>query len=169
MRSCSGDQWRVIDDATRRNRIDDLPGRHMNDAEVPVEEQIAQWRAFVRRRRTLDGPDAHELEGHLREQITALVDSGLTPEEAFLVAVKRMGNLGAPSREFARGRPEELWKQLAATASDDESGRPARIEALVVLALAVGSTVAVKVPELFDLRLRLTAPCEQGGRAWCST
>lgn len=102
----------------------------MTDAQVPVEEQIAQWRAFVRRRRTIDGSDGNELEGHLREQITALVDSGLTPEEAFLVAVKRTGNLGTPSREFVRGRSEQLWKQLAATASDDDSGRPARIDAL---------------------------------------
>lgn len=31
--------------------------------------------------------------------------------------------------------------------------RPARIEALVVLALAVGSAVAVKVPDLFGLEL----------------
>ena len=64
----------------------------------PLEEQIAQWRAYVGRRRALHGPDVEELEGHLRDQLVALTDAGLAGDEAFLVAVKRMGNLDALSR-----------------------------------------------------------------------
>lgn len=37
--------------------------------------------------------DVAELEDHLREQVAGLVESGLAPDEAFLVAVKRMGSL----------------------------------------------------------------------------
>ena len=81
-------------------------------ADQPLEEQIAQWRAYVRRRRALHGPDVEELEGHLREQLVALTEAGLSGDEAFLVAVKRMGSLDALSREFARAHSERLWKQL---------------------------------------------------------
>ena len=114
-----------------------------------VEKQIGQWRAFLRRRRAVEGPDVEEMEGHLRDRIAELVDSGLAPDEALLVAVKRMGSLDEISREFAREHSERLWKQLVVTPSAGESGRRARTEALVVLALAVGAALAIKVPELF--------------------
>ena len=114
-----------------------------------VEKQIAQWRAFLRRRRAVEGPDVEEMEGHLRDRIAELVDSGLAPDEALLVAVKRMGSLDEISREFAREHSERLWKQLVVTPSAGESGWRARTEALVVLALAVGAALAIKVPELF--------------------
>ena len=42
--------------------------------------------------------------------MTALLDAGLTADEAFLVAVKRMGDLDELSREFAREYSERLWK-----------------------------------------------------------
>ena len=81
-------------------------------ADQPLEEQIAQWRAYLRRRQAVHGPDVEELEGHLRDQLAALTEAGLTGDEAFLVAVKRMGSLDALSREFARAHSERLWKQL---------------------------------------------------------
>jgi Domain of unknown function (DUF4153) len=123
-------------------------------ADRPLEEQIAQWRAYVRRRPALHGPDVEELEGHLRDQLAALTKAGLAGDEAFLVAVKRMGSLDALSREFARAHSERLWKQLVmAPASADESPNGTRAETLVVLILAVAAAVAIKVPELFGVRL----------------
>jgi hypothetical protein len=41
-------------------------------ADRPLEEQIAQWRAYVFRRQALHGPDVEELERHLRDQLVAL-------------------------------------------------------------------------------------------------
>ena len=67
-----------------------------------LEEQIAHWRMYLRRRRAIHDPDVEELEGHLRDQVGVLTEAGLSGEEAFLVAVKRMGSLDALSREFAR-------------------------------------------------------------------
>jgi len=119
-------------------------------ADRPLEEQIAQWRAFVRRRPALHGPDVEELEGHLRDQLVALTDAGLAGDEAFLVAVKRMGSLDALSREFAREHSERLWKQLViAPATADEPAAPAHTEILIVLGLAVAAALAIKVPALF--------------------
>ncbi len=120
----------------------------------PLEEQIAQWRAYVSRRQALHGPDVEELEGHLRDQLAALTESGLAGDEAFLVAVKRMGSLDALSREFARAHSERLWKQLVMVSdADDRTGSAVTSETLVVLILAVGAALAVKLPALFGVPL----------------
>ena len=118
---------------------------------APLEEQIAQWRGYLRRRRAIDGQDVQELEGHLRDEMAALTLAGLAGDEAFLVAVKRMGSLDALSREFAREHSERLWKQLVIgdVATSDSTSPAARTEARLVFALAIAAAAAVKVPELF--------------------
>ena len=95
-------------------------------ADQPLEEQIAQWRAYLRRRQAVHGPDVEELEGHLRDQLAALTEAGLAGDEAFLVAVKRMGSLDALSREFARAHSERLWKQLVI--APDAADEPANTD-----------------------------------------
>jgi hypothetical protein len=115
----------------------------------PIEEHIAQWRTYVSRRQTLHGSDVEELEGHLRDELRALAEAGLTADEAFLVAVKRIGNLDALSREFARAHSERLWKQLVMASGADQPAKPGRTEFLVVLILAVAAALAIKVPALF--------------------
>jgi len=119
-----------------------------------LEEQIGQWRAYLRRRRALDARDVEELETHLRDQVGALIQAGLAEDEAFLVAVKRMGSLDALSREFAREHSERLWKQLVIGADDDAAPKTVRrTETLVVLALAVAAALAIKIPALFGLKI----------------
>src|SRR5690242_13846441 len=118
-------------------------------ADRPLEEQIAQWRAYIRLRQGIHGPDAEELEGHLRDQLAALTEAGLAGDEAFLVAVKRMGSLDALSREFARAHSERLWKQLVMASEADAPANTGPDELFVVLALAVAAAIAVKLPALF--------------------
>ncbi|MDT7644402.1 MAG: hypothetical protein QOC75_1402 [Pseudonocardiales bacterium] len=120
-----------------------------------LEAQFAQWRDYVQRRRELRQPDVDELEDHLRGSVDELVGSGLRADEAFLVAVKRMGSLDELSREFAREHSERLWKQLVLT---DDSGSPAartrsRRVLLAMVVCAAGAAASIKVPELFGLRL----------------
>ncbi|WP_150250035.1 permease prefix domain 1-containing protein [Nocardiopsis deserti] len=112
-----------------------------------LEEQIDQWRGFVRRRRAISPSDIEEMEDHLREQIADLGANGLDDEEAFLVAVRRMGNLDEVSREFAREHSHRLWKQLVLVPEADEgAGGLTRWRELgVVLAFAVGAGLAVKL------------------------
>lgn len=119
----------------------------------PLEEQIAQWRAYLRRRRVLHGADVEELEGHLRDQLAALSEAGLTAEEAFLVAVRRMGSLDALSREYAQVHSERLWKQLVMTPEAEKPASSERREIYVVLCLAAAAAIAVKVPALFGIQL----------------
>ena len=124
-----------------------------NFADQPLEEQIGQWRAYLRRRQAVHGPDVEELEGHLRDQLAALTEAGLAGDEAFLIAVKRMGSLDALSREFARAHSERLWKQLVIAPDAEEPAKTSYTETLVVLGLAVAAACAVKLPALFGLRL----------------
>jgi len=122
-------------------------------ADRPLKDQIAQWRTYVRRRQALHRSDVEELESHLRDQLVALIETGLAEEEAFLVAVKRMGNLDALSREFARAHSERLWKQLVVAPDGDAPANTSRAELLVVLILAAAAALAVKVPVLFGIHL----------------
>jgi hypothetical protein len=117
---------------------------------VSVEDQIDQWRSYLRRRQAIQSADIAELEDHLRQQIDGLREAGLAADEAFLVAVKRMGDLDAISREFAREHSERLWKQLVVSSSD--SGEPrgrGRMDAVVAVCLAVAAAIAIKLPALF--------------------
>src|ERR687883_1065582 len=111
---------------------------------VSLEEQIDRWRSYLRRRQAIHSTDVAELEDHLREQIAVLVDAGLATDEAFLVAVKRMGKLDTLSREFAREHSERLWKQLVVSPSDTgEQRSAARTDAIVVFCLAVAAAVLI--------------------------
>jgi hypothetical protein len=111
-----------------------------------VEPQIAQWRAYVADAPGVNRHDVDELEDHLRHQIAELNAVGLTADEAFLVAVKRMGDVDDLSREFAREHSGRLWKQLALR-SDDEPALASSgwIETLV---FAVAAGVVVQVARL---------------------
>jgi hypothetical protein len=123
------------------------------DHALSLEEQIERWRSYLRHRQAIQAVDVAELEDHLREQVAALVDAGLAHDEAFLVAVKRMGNLDALSREFAREHADRLWKQLVVPSEPGDSGARARTDTLVAFGLAAAAAVVVKVPTLFGMQL----------------
>jgi hypothetical protein len=122
-------------------------------ARASLEEGIAEWRSYLRRRQAIHSVDADELEDHLRSQAAALVEAGLTEEEAFLIAVKRIGQLDALSREFAREHSERLWKRLVVAPDAASGSEGAGREALLAVALAVAAAAAIKVPELFGFRM----------------
>jgi hypothetical protein len=118
--------------------------------EGALEGQIAEWRSYLLRRQALREVDVAELEDHLRGQVERLMDVGLAEEEAFLVAVKRLGAVDALSQEFAREHSDRLWRQLMATPGTAEEGSAERRrEAIVVFALALAAAVLIKLPELF--------------------
>ena len=100
----------------------------MTDDDGALEAQIAEWRSLLRRRQAIREVDVAELEDRLRGQVDALKGIGLAEDEAFLVAVKRMG------------------------ATEEGSGRRRR-EAVVAFALAVGAAVLVKLPVMFGYLL----------------
>jgi hypothetical protein len=111
-----------------------------------VESQIAEWRAYVARAPGVNGHDVDELEDHLRHQIAELNTAGLAADEAFLVAVKRLGDLDDLSREFAREHSGRLWKQLVLSGDDE----PVRASSgwFETILFAVAAAVAFQVARL---------------------
>jgi hypothetical protein len=111
-----------------------------------VESQIAEWRAYVANAPGVDGHDVDELEDHLRHEIAELNAAGLTADEGFLIAVKRLGDVDGLSREFAREHSGRLWKQLLLR-GDDEPARPSSgwFETLV---FAVAAAIVTQVARL---------------------
>lgn len=122
--------------------------------DAALEAQVSHWRGYVQRHRAISPADLDELEDHLRDQVADLERVGLSADEAFLVAVKRLGGLDEVSREFAREHSERLWKQLVlAPGPRQAAGTATRREVAVVLGLAVGAALAVKAPALLGLDL----------------
>jgi hypothetical protein len=111
-----------------------------------TETQIAAWRAYVAEAPAVDGRDVDELEAHLRDQMAELDAAGLTSDEAFLVAVKRMGDLDTLSREFAREHSGRLWKQLVLKGDDQPAQSSSGLAEALVFALA--AAVAIQVVRL---------------------
>lgn len=131
--------------AQRHAAADRGEGMGVMDTEAQLQAHIAQWRGYVQRHRAISVADVDEMEDHLREQVSTLQDAGLAGDEAFLVAVKRMGSLDAISREFAREHSERLWKQIVLLPTESEDAeRQGNRELLVVLALAVGAALSLK-------------------------
>ncbi|WP_372697676.1 permease prefix domain 1-containing protein [Arthrobacter sp. JSM 101049] len=117
----------------------------MMEAHAELEAQIGRWRGYLQRRQAIAPADLDELEDHLRGEIAERQSNGLDDDEAFLVAIKRMGNLDAVSREFAREHSDRLWKQLVLVPEGRGGAEgTGRRELVVVLCLAVGAGLAVK-------------------------
>ncbi len=118
-----------------------------------LEERIGEWRSYVLRRQGIDANDVDELEDHLRTQVTDLLGAGLDEEEAFLITVKRLGALDALSAEYAQEYSERLWKRLVVVPAAGDSAAKWKKEAIVAVGLAVAAGIAIKIPELFGIRL----------------
>jgi hypothetical protein len=142
----------------------ETPGQPGTQDAPDLATLVASWRRWMLKHDTLTVGDVDELEGHLLDRVDQFVASGLTPDEAFLIAVKRLGRTDDLSREYAREHSERLWKQLAldgpvgdgrGSADDeaDDSGAPTsllrRANGLAVaLLLGVGAGLAVKTVEV---------------------
>ena len=118
------------------------------DAQAGLQSQIDRWRAHVLARGVSE-PQVAAVEGRLRDHAAALGDAGLSAEEAFLVALRRVAADDEASRDFARVHSDELWIQPAESEIEQDPGRAGTTEFLVMLGCAVAAAIAIKVPTLF--------------------
>lgn len=116
-----------------------------------IEDQIREWRSYLLRR-TIHHIDVDELEDHLRSQMSELGAVGLSGDESFLVAIKRIGGVNELSREFARERSTRLWKQLV-LAGDTVRERSISeyMGLLITISFATGAAIAFKLPAAFGI------------------
>ena len=146
----------------------------MDGNENNSEELLGRWRDYVRRR-GLTAADLSAMESGLQGQMDELQAAGLTAEESFLIALKRMAAGDAIIRDFARECYRDWWPDPAAEseraagvipelerAAVDAAARadePAtagigaaagrRREFLVIIALAGVAGILVQTPRLF--------------------
>jgi hypothetical protein len=115
--------------------------------ETALEARIADWRGYLEKSRAIDTADADELEEHLRDRIAELQSGGLDADEAFLIAVKRLGSIDALSREYARTSSARLWKQLLPAAPVERRGR----ELVEMIGFAIAAAVAIQLTRVASL------------------
>jgi hypothetical protein len=75
-----------------------------------VEQAVENWKNDLRQKQTLMETDIEELESHLREEMERLGPLGLTEEEAFVIAVRRIGDTTQMASEFAKVNTAAIWK-----------------------------------------------------------
>lgn len=74
-----------------------------------LSDAIRRWRGAFRTSPVFREQDLDELEGHLRESAADLAGKGLSEEEAFLVAARRLGGSDVLGREFGQVHAERVW------------------------------------------------------------
>ena len=74
-----------------------------------LNESITGWRTRLANDENYAAADLDELESHLREEVDRLRESGLSGEEAFWVASRRLGNAESLSAEFAKVNGGRVW------------------------------------------------------------
>jgi hypothetical protein len=131
--------------------------------EPSIEAQIREWRSYLLRRRTIHHVDVDELEDHLRSQISDLGEAGLSGDESFLVAIKRIGGVNELSREFARERSSRLWKQLVLAGDTVQERSTEYIGLLITIGFAIGAAVAFKLPAAFGINPFVEGTADSAG------
>ena len=71
--------------------------------------RIHDWRESLAEREAFREADLDELESHLRDSVTRLVSFRLSEEEAFLVALHRLGRPEALTTEFRKANGGSVW------------------------------------------------------------
>ena len=76
-----------------------------NRTPFDLNEAIRRWRENLGASHALSADNLEELASHLRASVQKLQADGLSEEEAFLAATRRLGERGALEREFAKVAP----------------------------------------------------------------
>lgn len=75
-----------------------------------LNEAVCQWRREMEQAGTCGRDDLDELESHLRDETASLRKTGLSEEESFLVAMRRLGSAAKVGVEFCKINPLGLWR-----------------------------------------------------------
>ncbi|MDV3429501.1 MAG: permease prefix domain 1-containing protein [Bacillota bacterium] len=118
-----------------------------------LELNIRSWSDHLRARGNFKETDIIELENHLRDEMEDLIETGLAEDEAFLISVKRLGNVSLISQEYSKVNSENLWKHLLADPIDSDSGYQNRKNIVLVIIFSLLAGTLVKVPEIFGIHL----------------
>lgn len=80
-----------------------------NQTSFDLSGAIEKWRRNLAQSAAFDSNDLDELEAHLHDAIPALQAAGLSPEESFLIASRRIGARDALESEFGKINAGQAW------------------------------------------------------------
>ena len=80
-----------------------------NQTSFDLSGAIQEWRRNLAQSASFLSADLDELEGHLRDAISALQATGLSSEESLLIASKRIGTRQALESEFVKIHAGQAW------------------------------------------------------------
>ena len=107
--------------------------------------RFAAWRSHLLRDGEVSEADLDELEEALSGEFGSLREASLDPDEAFLVALKRVGEADPPTREFAR---QHAVRMLEPPAEAGTGRWGVGAETWVALGLAALAAAAAKALQL---------------------
>ena len=84
-----------------------------NPTPFDLKPALQQWRAGLQNLGGISADELEELEEHLRESMDALHARGLSVQEAFRIATRRLGSERQLSDEFAKANPQRVWTERA--------------------------------------------------------
>jgi len=114
-----------------------------------LEGKICSWKAHLNAASAISNNDIEGMESHLRDTIADLSGGVLNEEEAFLVAIHRLGGNEVIETEFAKLSTEELWLQLFTPIKTPITQKMKNKELSVIIALALFGGLLSKIPALF--------------------
>ena len=97
-----------------------------------LEQSIAEWRRQMQAAGIKMPVPLEELESHLREDITQQIRSGLSAQQAFEIAVQRIGQPGVLKSEFQKAKALAIERIITIAV-----GTAALLEGLAVACLPV--------------------------------
>ena len=78
-----------------------------------LEEHLREWSNRFSHTESMRQGDVEELECHVRDTVEALTASGLDAQEAFLVAIHRLGDPDALGGEYRKANGHGVWARRA--------------------------------------------------------
>jgi hypothetical protein len=84
-----------------------------NPTPFDLNEAIRRWQINLGASPAFKADNLEELESHLRASVQRLQSKGLSEEEGFLIALRRIGERSLLEREYAKVHPSRAWATAA--------------------------------------------------------
>ena len=82
-----------------------------NQTRFDLDAAIKNWRQEINGQSQLTAENCRELDAHLTDTVRELQKRGLSDEEAFWLARRRVGNTQQVAEEFVKADPSRLWRE----------------------------------------------------------
>lgn len=114
-----------------------------------LETSVTAWSNQLRSSGKVSEEDIIELEGHLRDQVDELIENGLMEDEAFLISIKRLGNLNILSKEYSKINIDEFWKQLLLESDDPIASKKSHRDIIMIILFSLLAGTLLKLTTIF--------------------